>query len=53
MTFAEAQRSGKAFWEEFELYLPDLLVGISIDVALVGLWHHLFGLDSGGFVSCI
>lgn len=36
-TFAEVQKRGKDFWAEFELYLADLLVGIAVDVALVGL----------------
>ncbi|XP_047307833.1 protein RETICULATA-RELATED 1, chloroplastic-like [Impatiens glandulifera] len=36
-TFAEVQKRGKDFWAEFELYAADLLVGIVVDVALVGL----------------
>ncbi|KAH9327265.1 hypothetical protein KI387_007443, partial [Taxus chinensis] len=36
-TFAEVQKRGKDFWSEFELYLADLLVGIVVDVALVGM----------------
>eukprot|EP01018_Ginkgo_biloba_P034477 Gb_03781 [translate_table: standard] len=36
-TFAEVQKRGKDFWAEFELYLADLLVGIVVDVALVGM----------------
>lgn len=36
-TFAEVQKRGKDFWNEFELYLSDLSVGIVLDVALVGL----------------
>ncbi|OVA17771.1 Protein of unknown function DUF3411 [Macleaya cordata] len=36
-TFAEVQKRGKDFWAEFELYVADLLVGIVVNVALVGL----------------
>ncbi|XP_068644040.1 protein RETICULATA, chloroplastic-like [Aristolochia californica] len=36
-TFAEVQKRGKDFWAEFELYLADLLVGVVVNVALVGL----------------
>ncbi|CAD6260246.1 unnamed protein product [Miscanthus lutarioriparius] len=36
-TFAEAQKRGKDFWAEFELYAADLLVGVAVDIALVGL----------------
>ncbi|KAF3322291.1 Protein RETICULATA-RELATED 1 [Carex littledalei] len=36
-TFAEVQKRGKDFWNEFELYAADLLVGIVVDIALVGL----------------
>ncbi|THU69317.1 hypothetical protein C4D60_Mb08t13160 [Musa balbisiana] len=36
-TFAEVQKRGKDFWTEFELYAADLLVGIVVDIALVGL----------------
>ncbi|GAB4824775.1 retention in endoplasmic reticulum protein 1 [Ancistrocladus abbreviatus] len=36
-TFAEVQKRGKDFWAEFELYLADLLVGVVVDIALVGL----------------
>ncbi|KAJ4841405.1 retention in endoplasmic reticulum protein 1 [Turnera subulata] len=36
-TFAEVQKRGKDFWAEFELYAADLLVGIVVDVALVGM----------------
>ncbi|KAK8489544.1 hypothetical protein V6N12_013884 [Hibiscus sabdariffa] len=36
-TFAEIQKRGKDFWTEFELYLADLLVGIAVDIALVGM----------------
>ncbi|CAN6228918.1 unnamed protein product [Urochloa humidicola] len=36
-TFAEVQKRGKDFWAEFELYAADLLVGVAVDIALVGL----------------
>ncbi|KAE8680537.1 adaptin family protein [Hibiscus syriacus] len=36
-TFAEIQKRGKDFWAEFELFLADLLVGIVVDIALVGM----------------
>ncbi|QCE11799.1 protein RETICULATA, chloroplastic [Vigna unguiculata] len=36
-TFAEVQKRGKDFWAEFELYLADLLVGLVVNVALVGM----------------
>lgn len=36
-TFAEVQKRGKDFWAEFELYMADLLVGLVVDVALVGM----------------
>lgn len=36
-TFAEVQKRGKDFWNEFELYLSDLGVGIALDIALVGM----------------
>ena len=36
-TFAEIQKRGKDFWAEFELYLADLLVGLVVNVALVGM----------------
>ncbi|CAL1404092.1 unnamed protein product [Linum trigynum] len=36
-TFAEVQKRGEDFWSEFELYAADLLVGIVVDVALVGM----------------
>ncbi|XXG85519.1 hypothetical protein AAC387_Pa11g0581 [Persea americana] len=36
-TFAEVQKRGKDFWAEFELYVADLLVGVVVDIALVGL----------------
>ncbi|KAL4290915.1 hypothetical protein GQ457_14G020530 [Hibiscus cannabinus] len=36
-TFAEIQKRGNDFWTEFELYLADLLVGMVVDIALVGM----------------
>ncbi|KAE8719432.1 putative receptor protein kinase ZmPK1-like [Hibiscus syriacus] len=36
-TLAEVQKRGKDFWAEFELYLADLLVGVVVNVALVGM----------------
>ncbi|CAA6656785.1 unnamed protein product [Spirodela intermedia] len=36
-TLAEVQKRGKDFWAEFELYAADLLVGVVVNVALVGL----------------
>lgn len=36
-TFAEVQKRGNDFWAEFELYAADLLVGIVVDIALVGM----------------
>ncbi|KAG0486271.1 hypothetical protein HPP92_008366 [Vanilla planifolia] len=36
-TFAEIQKRGDDFWAEFELYAADLLVGVVVDIALVGL----------------
>ncbi|XP_031104048.1 protein RETICULATA, chloroplastic [Ipomoea triloba] len=36
-TFAEVQKRGKDFWAEFELYAADMLVGVVVNVALVGL----------------
>ncbi|KAI3985369.1 hypothetical protein MKX01_033683 [Papaver californicum] len=36
-TFAEVQKRGKDFWSEFELYVADLLVGIVVNIALVGM----------------
>lgn len=36
-TFAEVQKRGKDFWAEFELYTADLLVGVVVNVALVGM----------------
>ncbi|XP_021897381.1 protein RETICULATA, chloroplastic [Carica papaya] len=36
-TFAEIQKRGKDFWAEFELYVADLLVGLVVNVALVGM----------------
>lgn len=36
-TFAEVKQRGKDFWAEFELYTADLLVGVVVNVALVGM----------------
>ncbi|GJS71676.1 reticulata-related protein 1, chloroplastic [Tanacetum coccineum] len=36
-TFAEVQKRGKDFWDEFQLNAADLLVGTVVDVALVGM----------------
>lgn len=36
-TFAEVQKRGEDFWSEFELYAADLLVGVVVNVALVGM----------------
>ncbi|XP_078162193.1 protein RETICULATA, chloroplastic-like isoform X1 [Carex rostrata] len=36
-TVAEVQKRGKDFWSEFELYTADLLVGMVVNVALVGM----------------
>lgn len=36
-TVAEVQKRGNDFWAEFELYAADLLVGVVVNVALVGL----------------
>jgi hypothetical protein len=36
-TFAEVRKRGAEFWDEFEFYLSDLLVGLVMDVLLVGL----------------
>ncbi|KAL2653324.1 hypothetical protein R1flu_021452 [Riccia fluitans] len=36
-TFAEIQKRGEDFWHEFDFYLADLMVGIALDVLLVGL----------------
>jgi hypothetical protein len=45
-TFAEVQKRGEDFWAEFELYVADLLVGLVVNVALVGMFvlagHHLY-----------
>ncbi|XP_025695353.1 protein RETICULATA, chloroplastic isoform X1 [Arachis hypogaea] len=36
-TFAEVQKRGDDFWSEFELYVADLLVGLVVNIALVGM----------------
>jgi hypothetical protein len=36
-TFAEVRKRGSEFWDEFHFYFSDLLVGLVLDVMLVGL----------------
>ena len=36
-TVAEVRKRGDDFWNEFEFYLSDLIVGIVLDVVLVSL----------------
>ncbi|KAF7069211.1 hypothetical protein CFC21_074871 [Triticum aestivum] len=36
-TLAEVQKRGEDFWAEFELYAADILIGIVVDIALVGM----------------
>ena len=36
-TVAEVRKRGEEFWQEFEFYLSDLLVGLVLDCVLVGL----------------
>ncbi|MCO5568937.1 hypothetical protein L7F22_022640 [Adiantum nelumboides] len=36
-TVAEVQKRGDDFWNEFELYMADLVVGVVVDVALVSM----------------
>ena len=52
-TFAEFQKRGKDFWNEFELYLSDLGVGIVLDIALVGMLapYVSFGRTAAGVGS--
>ncbi|KAL8097993.1 protein RETICULATA-RELATED 1, chloroplastic-like [Apium graveolens] len=54
-TFAEVQKRGKDFWSEFELYSADLLVGIVVDIALVGMLAPYARIGkpsvSGGFLG--
>lgn len=57
-TFAEVQKRGEDFWAEFELYLADLLVGVVVNVALVGMLapHVRIGqrsVSGGGFFGRI
>lgn len=56
-TFAEIKQRGKDFWAEFELYAADLLVGLVIDIALVGMLapHARIGKQSvsSGFLGRI
>nr|XP_043622535.1 protein RETICULATA-RELATED 1, chloroplastic-like [Erigeron canadensis] len=37
VTVAEVHKRGKDFWDEIELFAADFLVGIVVDIALVGL----------------
>ncbi|KAJ1401745.1 Protein RETICULATA-related [Sesbania bispinosa] len=50
-TFAEVQKRGKDFWAEFELYAADLLVGVVVDIALVGLLAPYARIGSPSSVS--
>ncbi|XP_009622878.1 protein RETICULATA-RELATED 1, chloroplastic [Nicotiana tabacum] len=50
-TFAEVQKRGKDFWAEFELYAADLLVGIVVDVALVGMLAPYVRIGKQSFSS--
>ena len=56
-TFAEVQKRGKDFWAEFELYAADLVVGIVVNVALVGMLAPYARIgqpsSSEGFFGCI
>nr|XP_019705615.1 protein RETICULATA-RELATED 1, chloroplastic [Elaeis guineensis] len=56
-TFAEVQKRGKDFWAEFELYAADLVVGIVVNVALVGMLapYARIGQPSAseGYFGCI
>ena len=36
-TVAELRKRGDSFWDEFEFYLSDLMVGLVLDVVLVTL----------------
>ena len=36
-TVAEVRKRGDDFWNEFEFYLSDMVVGLVMDVVLVGL----------------
>ncbi|KQJ83665.1 hypothetical protein BRADI_5g16140v3 [Brachypodium distachyon] len=36
-TGAEVQKRGEDFWAEFELYAADILIGVVVDIALVGM----------------
>ena len=45
-TIAEVRKRGDAFWGELELYFSDLLVGLVLDVALVGLMAPAMVLGS-------
>ena len=56
-TFAEVQKKGKDFWDEFELYDAYLLVGLVVDITLVGMLAPYARIEkqlvaSGGLFSC-
>ena len=46
-TFAEVQKRGEEFWSEFELYAADMLVGVVVNVALVGMLAPYVGFSGG------
>jgi hypothetical protein len=50
-TVAEVQKRGKDFWNEFELYMSDLLVGLALDVALVGMLAPVVSFAAQGAVG--
>eukprot|EP00271_Cylindrocystis_brebissonii_P003811 TRINITY_DN15055_c0_g1_i1.p1 TRINITY_DN15055_c0_g1~~TRINITY_DN15055_c0_g1_i1.p1 ORF type:complete len:307 (-),score=57.99 TRINITY_DN15055_c0_g1_i1:1026-1844(-) len=50
-TFAEVNKRGKDFWKEFDLYTSDLLVGISMDIALVGMLAPAARFGAGALVA--
>ena len=58
-TIAEVRKRGDEFWSEFEFYLSDLIVGLVLDVLLVGLMatpavigkHHKAHNAKGGLPS--
>jgi hypothetical protein len=47
-TVAEVRKRGPEFWDEFEFYLSDLLVGCVLDVVLVTLMAPAAVLGRGG-----
>ena len=50
-TFAEVKKRGDVFWDEFEFYLSDLVVGIFLDVALVTLLAPTCAAGAAGVVA--